>query len=53
MGATARITIPVYAKVASKEIHLADAEFEVRIVAGRPKLPTPREIKAQIRRGLR
>lgn len=50
---TATVTIPVLAQLGRKTIHLGDLELEVKVVDGRLKPPTEREIKSALKKSLR
>lgn len=47
------VSIPITATFNGKAIHIGDLVLEVKIVNGRVKTPTEREIKNALRRGLR
>jgi hypothetical protein len=49
---TGTMTIPIYAKFANKEFHVGDLTLDVKVVGGRPKAPTAREITKALKRGL-
>lgn len=49
-----KLTIPVYARVASKEIKLGTLTLDVKVAGnGRVKIPSTTEIKRALRKGLR
>lgn len=50
---TATVTVPILARVGGKDIHIGDLTVEAKVVNGRLKGPTEREIKALLRKGLR
>lgn len=47
------IQVPIIARVDGKDVDLGVLALEVKIIHGRVKTPTAREIKAALRRGLR
>lgn len=47
------LTLPIVAKYAGKEYPIADLTLDVKIVNGRVKTPSSREIKAALRKSLR
>lgn len=44
------ITVPIYAKFNGKEFHVGDLTLDVKVVNGRVKAPTTREIAAAFRK---
>ena len=50
---TATIKVPVYVRVAGREIELGVLDLDVKVQpSGRLSAPQPREIKAALRKGL-
>lgn len=50
---TATVTMPITAHLGKKTIRLGDLVLDVKVVNGRVRPPTEREIKAALKRSLR
>jgi hypothetical protein len=54
MGTTAgTVTLPVLVRFNDKDIEIGELTLDVKLIHGKVKAPTPREIKTALRRGLR
>ncbi|MBA3781012.1 MAG: hypothetical protein H0X12_04055 [Nocardioides sp.] len=47
------ITVPIVAQWGGKDYKIGDLTLDVKVVNGKPRLPSEREIRATLRKGLR
>jgi len=51
--ATGTMTIPIIAGVGKTAVHLGNVVVDVKVVRGKVKTPSERDIRAALRKGLR